>query len=115
MEWNNEKLQTLIERAWTLNDRLNDEIENCISFCRFCSNHGRYCDFGQTPFEERARLIAIRDSLKEVENTLLHLQVPTFCLLFYLLGSLWKNPGNCKFSEDQNVNIAIAEMGFNFS
>ncbi|XWS35862.1 hypothetical protein CRYUN_Cryun20dG0033200 [Craigia yunnanensis] len=74
MELNNKKLQTLIERAWALHDRLNDEIENCISFCRFCSDHGRYCDIGQTPFEERERLIVIRDSLKEVENTLLHLQ-----------------------------------------
>ncbi|XP_021280892.1 uncharacterized protein LOC110414152 [Herrania umbratica] len=74
MELNNKKLQTLIERAWALHDRLNDEIENSISFCRFCSDHGRYCDVGQTPFEERERLIAIRDSLKEVENTLLHLQ-----------------------------------------
>ncbi|XP_022759578.1 uncharacterized protein LOC111305957 [Durio zibethinus] len=74
MELNKKKLQTLIERAWALRDRLNDEIENSISFCRFCSDHGRYCDIGHTPFEERERLIAIRDSLKEVENTLLHLQ-----------------------------------------
>ncbi|XWS32078.1 hypothetical protein CRYUN_Cryun23aG0129800 [Craigia yunnanensis] len=74
MELNNKKLQTLIQRALALHDRLNDEIENSISFCRFCSDHGFYCDIGQTPFEERGRLIAIRDSLKEVENTLLHLQ-----------------------------------------
>ncbi|XVF33217.1 hypothetical protein REPUB_Repub17cG0149200 [Reevesia pubescens] len=74
MELNNKKLQTLIERAWALHDRLNDEIEYSINFCRFCSDHGRYCDIGQTPFEERERLIAIRDSLKEVENMLLHLQ-----------------------------------------
>ncbi|XVF22427.1 hypothetical protein REPUB_Repub12eG0171300 [Reevesia pubescens] len=74
MELNNKKLQTLIERASVLHDRLNHEIESRISFCRFCSDHGRYCDIGQTPFQERERLIAIKDSLKEVENMLLHLK-----------------------------------------
>ncbi|KAK8630942.1 hypothetical protein V6N13_079712 [Hibiscus sabdariffa] len=74
MELNKEKLQTLIETAWALHDRLNREIDNSFSFCRHCSDHGRYCDIGQTPFEERKRLIAIRDSLKDVENTLLHFQ-----------------------------------------
>ncbi|XVE73752.1 hypothetical protein DITRI_Ditri11bG0143400 [Diplodiscus trichospermus] len=72
MELSHKKLQTLIERACALHDKLNDEIENSNGFCRFCSEHGRYCDIGQTPFEERGRLIAIRDSLKQVENTLLH-------------------------------------------
>ncbi|XVE77241.1 hypothetical protein DITRI_Ditri13aG0046300 [Diplodiscus trichospermus] len=75
MKSNNKQLQVLIERAWALHDKLNDEIENCIRFCRLCSDHGRYCDIGQqTPFEERERLIAIRDSLKELEKMLLHLQ-----------------------------------------
>ncbi|XP_038995543.1 uncharacterized protein LOC120119807 [Hibiscus syriacus] len=72
MELNHEKLQTLIVRAWDLHDRLNNEIDKSISFCRHCSDQGRFCDIGQTPFEERKRLIAIRDSLKDVENTLLH-------------------------------------------
>ncbi|OMO64346.1 hypothetical protein CCACVL1_21837 [Corchorus capsularis] len=75
---NNKKLQSLIERAWALHDKLNDEIENSISFCRFCSDHGRYCDIKQTPFEEKERLITIRDSLKDVENLLLHLQALGF-------------------------------------
>ncbi|MBA0704384.1 hypothetical protein Golax_016646 [Gossypium laxum] len=74
MELNNKKLPSLIERAWALHDRLNHEIDESISFCRYCSDHGRYCDIGQTPFLERKRLIAIRDSLNQVENTLLHLQ-----------------------------------------
>ncbi|KAL4384778.1 hypothetical protein GQ457_15G019590 [Hibiscus cannabinus] len=75
MELNHEKLQALIHRAWGLDDRLNHEIDNSISFCRHCSEHGRYCDIGQqTPFLERRRLIAIRDSLKDVENSLLHFQ-----------------------------------------
>ncbi|KAK5818954.1 Plastid division PDV2 -like protein [Gossypium arboreum] len=74
MELNNKKLRSLIERAWALHDRLNHEIDDSISFCRYCSDHGRYCDIGQTPFLERKRLIAIRDSLNQVENTLLHLQ-----------------------------------------
>ncbi|XP_039048021.1 uncharacterized protein LOC120188675 [Hibiscus syriacus] len=72
MELNHDKLQTLIERAWALHDRLNNEIDNSISFCRHCSDHGRFCDIGQTPYEERKSLIPIRDSLKDVENTLFH-------------------------------------------
>ncbi|KAH1130153.1 hypothetical protein J1N35_001531 [Gossypium stocksii] len=74
MELNNKKLLSLIERAWALHDRLNHEIDDSISFCRYCSDHGRYCDIGQTPFLERKKLIAIRDSLNQVENKLLHLQ-----------------------------------------
>ncbi|KAK8636246.1 hypothetical protein V6N13_004950 [Hibiscus sabdariffa] len=75
MELNHEKLQALIHRAWGLDDRLNHEIDNSISFCRHCSEHGRYCDIGQqTPFQERKRLIAIRDSFKDVNNSLLHFQ-----------------------------------------
>ncbi|GMI73632.1 hypothetical protein HRI_001032500 [Hibiscus trionum] len=74
MELNHKELQTLIETAWALHDRLNHEIDSSISFCRHCSDHGRYCDIGQTPFEERKRLIGIRDSLIDVENALLHFQ-----------------------------------------
>ncbi|KAJ0113435.1 hypothetical protein Patl1_00556 [Pistacia atlantica] len=45
-----------------------------FSFCRVCSEHGRYCDVAETPLEERERLIALTDSLKEVENILMFLQ-----------------------------------------
>ncbi|XP_062086993.1 uncharacterized protein LOC133793714 [Humulus lupulus] len=71
----NEDLKGLIERAWDLHGRLNCEIEQSIKFCRFCLNHGRFCDVAdQIPFDERERLIVIRDSLKGVENILLFLQ-----------------------------------------
>ncbi|GKV52813.1 hypothetical protein SLEP1_g59373 [Rubroshorea leprosula] len=74
MELNYEKLQSLIETAWALNHKLNSEIENTISFCRFCSDHGRFCHVPEVPFQEREKLIAIRDSLKDVQNILLYIQ-----------------------------------------
>ncbi|KAM5555564.1 hypothetical protein ABKV19_023474 [Rosa sericea] len=45
-------------------------------FCNFCSEHGGgYCDIAaEAPFEERKRLVAIRNSLKEVENMVLFLE-----------------------------------------
>ncbi|KAJ0053373.1 hypothetical protein Pint_00536 [Pistacia integerrima] len=61
-------IKTLIERAQTLHDKLCDEIKSSISFCRVCSEHGRYCDVAEAPLEERERLIALTDSLKQVEN-----------------------------------------------
>ncbi|XP_057498518.1 uncharacterized protein LOC130783029 [Actinidia eriantha] len=54
----NKNLQNLIERAWGLHDE--------ISFFRFCG-------VSETPLE-RESLIAIRDSLKNVENMLVGLQ-----------------------------------------
>ncbi|KAK3005361.1 hypothetical protein RJ639_015464 [Escallonia herrerae] len=69
----NTNLHILIERACALHDRVNDEIlrtDSTMSFCRICSEHGRYCGIAETPFEERQRLIGIRDSLKDVENML---------------------------------------------
>ncbi|KAK4847446.1 hypothetical protein QYF36_001988 [Acer negundo] len=74
MESDKKSLQSLIERAGDLHDRLNNEIDSSIGFCRFCLETGRYCDVGETPFEERYRLIAIRDSLKELQNMLMFLQ-----------------------------------------
>ncbi|KAK9279746.1 hypothetical protein L1049_013428 [Liquidambar formosana] len=71
----NENLQSLVERAWALHESISDEINsNSVSFCRLCSEYGRYCGIAETPFEERERLIAIRDSLKDVENKLIFLQ-----------------------------------------
>jgi hypothetical protein len=68
-------LQTLVERAWVLHDGLNEEIEKInSSFCRFCSEYGRYCNIVETPFQEKEGLIAIKDSLKEVGNVLMLLQ-----------------------------------------
>lgn len=79
-EVDKKSIKTFIERAQTLHDNLSDEIKSSISFCRVCSEHGRYCDVAETPLEERVRLIAIRDSLKEVKNILMFLQV-TFSVL----------------------------------
>ncbi|KAA8520715.1 hypothetical protein F0562_015013 [Nyssa sinensis] len=71
----NKNLQILIERAWAMNDRIRDKIQdNSFSFCRLCSEHGLFCGIAETPLEERERLIAIRDSLKDVENMLVFLQ-----------------------------------------
>ncbi|KAB2597817.1 hypothetical protein D8674_000737 [Pyrus ussuriensis x Pyrus communis] len=42
--------------------------------CSFCSQKGRYCDIAEAPFEKRNRLIAIRDQVKEVENSFVFLQ-----------------------------------------
>lgn len=104
MEFNNKKLGSLIERAWALHDRLNHEIDDSISFCGYCSDHGRYCDIGQTPFLERKRLIAIRDSLNQVENTLLHLQV------IYFLSSLLFPNTLCSTRFDPNIKIACPNL-----
>ncbi|XP_061968099.1 uncharacterized protein LOC133691562 isoform X2 [Populus nigra] len=68
-------LQNLVERARVLHDRLNEEIEKInSSFCRFCSEHGRYCNIVETPFQEKEGLISIKDSLKKVGNALMLLQ-----------------------------------------
>ena len=77
----NKSLQILSERACYLCDRVNDEIykynESTTSFCRVCSVNDRYCKIGETPltFEESESLITIRDSLKDVENMIIFLQV----------------------------------------
>ncbi|XP_062073340.1 uncharacterized protein LOC133777663 [Humulus lupulus] len=71
----NKDLKCLIERAWAINGKLDCEIEQSIKLCKFCSKHGRLCNVAdQIPVEERQSLIAIRDSLKQVENTLLFQQ-----------------------------------------
>ncbi|KAF4393038.1 hypothetical protein CsatB_011588 [Cannabis sativa] len=76
----NKGLRCLIERACSLHDRLNCEIEQSIKFCRFCSKHGRFCDVAdQIPFDERERLIVVRDSLKGVEDNLFFLQKLECC------------------------------------
>ncbi|KAM2157204.1 hypothetical protein ACFX1R_042802 [Malus domestica] len=42
--------------------------------CSFCSENGCYCYIAEAPFEERNRLIAIKDQVKEVENKFMFLQ-----------------------------------------
>lgn len=90
MELNKDLISSLIERAWSLHGRLNCKIEKSVEFCRFCSEFGRYCDIADpTPFEERKRLIVIRDSVKHVQNILLSLEVRiSLALKFKSLSSL---------------------------
>lgn len=77
MELNKEELQSLVEKAWALHGRLNVEIEDSIRSCRFCPDYGGDFDFIETPFDERDRLIVISNSLKEVEDILMFIQVNT--------------------------------------
>lgn len=77
MELNKEELQSLVEKAWALHGRLSVEIKDSIRFCRFCPDYEGDFDFIEIPFDERDRLIAISDSLKEVEDVLMFIQVST--------------------------------------
>ncbi|KAM7508590.1 hypothetical protein LguiA_019043 [Lonicera macranthoides] len=92
METMSKNLQILSERAWALHDKIDDEIEkDSFKICRLCSEKGLYCEIADKPLEERERLIAIRDILKEVENMLVFLQ---------RLGS----------SHERNLNVALARL-----
>lgn len=83
----NRGLQGLIERAWTLHDGITAEIDNTTSFCRFCSQNGDSCAIVETPFPEKERLIAIRDSLQEVRDVLMFLQVSFIPFSFPIIYS----------------------------
>lgn len=82
MELKGRSLQALIGRARALQAGVSDEIRDCYSFCRLCSENGRLCHVAETSFQERERLIAIRDSLKEAEDVLMLLQVHHYSLSF---------------------------------
>ncbi|KAI3444452.1 hypothetical protein Pfo_001117 [Paulownia fortunei] len=72
---NNDHLQILIGKTWDLHGRINEKInQNSFSFCSHCSNHGRYCVVAESSVDEREKMIAIRDSLKDVHNILIYLQ-----------------------------------------
>lgn len=88
MEIMSKNLHILSERAWALHDKINDEIQkDSFKICRLCSEKGLYCEIAEKPLEERERLIAIRDLLKEVENMLVFLQV-LFCSPLHFLFSV---------------------------
>ncbi|XP_031381251.1 uncharacterized protein LOC116195941 isoform X2 [Punica granatum] len=71
----NEDLQGLIERAGELQDRIGDKIAGAHSYCKFCSERGRYCNVvSAEAYEDRERLVEIRDSLKDLETMLVYLQ-----------------------------------------
>ncbi|ONI23345.1 hypothetical protein PRUPE_2G183300 [Prunus persica] len=53
---------------------LNNETRENSRSCKFCSEPAGYCDFAEAPFEERKRLVDIRNSVKEVENMFMVLQ-----------------------------------------
>ncbi|KDP28524.1 hypothetical protein JCGZ_14295 [Jatropha curcas] len=67
-------LQSLIDRASALLDGLSREIKNSNSLCNLCAQNGRFGDFADTSFEDRDKLISIRDSLKQVRDLLVFLQ-----------------------------------------
>ncbi|KAJ8649464.1 hypothetical protein MRB53_002487 [Persea americana] len=68
-------LQTLIEKAWALQDKISDEIQySCNGLGGFCPQHGLYFGFAEDPFAQRKSCIAIREALQVLENLLLSLQ-----------------------------------------
>lgn len=74
MELNKDLLHSLIERSWTMQMRLNNHIKSSNRLCRYCSEHGQNRDDAETPYEGKL-LIAIRESLNEVQNSLMFLEV----------------------------------------
>ncbi|KAK4354023.1 hypothetical protein RND71_026217 [Anisodus tanguticus] len=64
-------MNILSERAGILYDEISDKI-HCeeIYFCRHCAEHGRLCGLADITMEDKEKLIAIRDSLKDVQNML---------------------------------------------
>ncbi|KAK4418601.1 hypothetical protein Salat_2272900 [Sesamum alatum] len=72
---NDDSLQILTGKTWDFHARINEKItQNSFSFCSHCSNHGRYCVVADKTKEEREKMIAIRDSLKDLHNNLVYLQ-----------------------------------------
>ncbi|XP_028794713.1 uncharacterized protein LOC114750313 [Neltuma alba] len=87
----NSDLQSLIERASDLQEKVNEEINSpkkkkkknntSVGFCnKYCCSEDEekwLCKFADAPLifdEETQRLIGLRDSLKQVEDMLIHLQ-----------------------------------------
>ncbi|KAL0379432.1 UNVERIFIED_CONTAM: hypothetical protein Sangu_0007500 [Sesamum angustifolium] len=72
---NDDSLQILTAKTWDFHARINENIaQNSFSFCSRCSNHGRYCVVADKTAEERKKMIAIRDSLKDFHDILVYLQ-----------------------------------------
>lgn len=76
MEIGETQLRILSMKAWSLVDKISDEIENeNISVCKHCSENRLLCGVAESPWlEEKQRLIAVKDSLKDVDNMLVLLQ-----------------------------------------
>ncbi|PKI76617.1 hypothetical protein CRG98_002926 [Punica granatum] len=91
----NEDLQGLIERAGELQDRIGDKIAGAHSYCKFCSERGRYCNVvSAEAYEDRERLVEIRDSLKDLETMLVYLQVHSLALHLLLVNILLRECPN---------------------
>lgn len=72
-------LQTLIEKAWALHDKISDEIQySCNGLGGFCPQHGLCIGFAEDPFAQWKSWIAVREALQVLENLLLSLQVGGF-------------------------------------
>ncbi|PIN26530.1 hypothetical protein CDL12_00700 [Handroanthus impetiginosus] len=72
---NKDNLQILTGKTWDLHHRINEKItQNGFSFCSHCSNHGRYCVVSENTLEETEKMMAIRDSLKDLHDILIYLQ-----------------------------------------
>ncbi|KAG6395029.1 hypothetical protein SASPL_145620 [Salvia splendens] len=69
------KLHILADKTLGLHHKINNIInEHSFNLCSHCSNHGRYCIVADSSPDERARLIAISDSLKELHTLILSLE-----------------------------------------
>lgn len=78
MEISKTQLRILSMNAWSLVDKISDEIENENTIvCKHCSEHRLLCGIADSPWlqEENQRLVAIKDSLKDVDSMLVLLQV----------------------------------------
>nr|XP_016483462.1 PREDICTED: uncharacterized protein LOC107804147 [Nicotiana tabacum] len=64
-------LHNLTERAGILHYKITERINyEGLHFCRDCAKNGRYCGIADLRIEDKEKLIAIRDSLKEIQNML---------------------------------------------
>lgn len=78
-------LHNLTERAGILHYKITERINyEGLHFCRDCAKNGRYCGIADLRIEDKEKLIAIRDSLKEIQNMLEFYQVLLLVTFFCL-------------------------------
>ncbi|KAM3235763.1 hypothetical protein P3L10_015800 [Capsicum annuum] len=67
----NNTCKDLLQRTGVLYDEISDRIRyEEINFCKHCADHGRFCGIKDAMMEEKEKLIAIQDSLKDLQNML---------------------------------------------
>lgn len=84
----NNTCKDLLQRTGVLYDEISDRIRyEEINFCKHCADHGRFCGIKDAMMEEKEKLIAIQDSLKDLQNMLQFYQVRhfIFSLIFIYL------------------------------